>query len=97
MILKCKTLRVRAYHLYINLPRKCLFSACVSECSTYRVSTVYWGSTEKKKRYSRSDGAKTYGEKLRRIRATLGVVFKEDGEEVILFSERETQRESVCV
>ena len=55
------------------------------------------GAQKKKKRYSRSDGAKTYGEKLRRIRATLGVVFKEDEEEVILFSERETQRESVCV
>ena len=61
MIFKCKTLRVRAYHLYINLPRKCLFSAYVRECSGYGVSTVYWVRTEKKKRYSRSDG-----EKLRR-------------------------------
>ena len=72
MIFKCKTLRVRAYHLYINLPRKCLFSAYVRECSGYGVSTVYWVRTEKKKRYSRSDGEKSYGEKLRRIRASLG-------------------------
>ena len=49
MIFKCKTLRVRAYHLYINLPRKCLFSAYVRECSGYGVSTVYWVRTEKKK------------------------------------------------
>lgn len=95
MILKCKTLQVRAYHLYVNLPRKCLFSA-YQRVFTYRVSYSLLGE-DRKKRYSRSDCAKTYGEKLHRIRSRVWCVFRRMGREVILFSERETERECVCV
>lgn len=50
MIYKRKRLQVRAYHPYINLPRKYLFSAHVRELSRYRAFTVYWGGQEKKKK-----------------------------------------------
>ena len=50
-----------------------MFIQCLCQ-GMLRVRGVYslLGEDRKKKRYSRSDGEKSYGEKLRRIRASLG-------------------------